>query len=839
MPVIATGLQTRQKDCYATSERVRLVLRTNGEELNSVISPQGTIVPAGFDAPILTPTGVVSGGGTLSGYYVYFSVYASSKYPYVENVVTVADGKLWPRSNPSPASAVQDAHAGSKTVTLTVETTARTDVDKILIYRTVSAATSAAALALGAAGTAFYLGSIQNYGVAGTATFPDTGLTDTGEQMELDNYSAPSSEFDVFDGTYFWVTGSPEFSAAVTVDGTAAVVITGEQWFTGRNGQVATFDGINSGGFDSAGSYYLKVTGATTGSMYADQDLTVPAQVSFTGTTTIRVRGFTNILYRSKPFNPFSWGITENIVTENVVVPTPETFVQNMGGGAATALAISPNGKRIIIDFENPQRTIAYDLEQADSDAFGATQVILDNTASCTCNFSQFNAFYKGKPSLFKLDTYNGEVLVTDGYSQLTVDDPLGAFLQSLPKDLRANKFIHGQYDPGTQLAAMWMRLYDTDEHNNICVWYHDPSGEWGWYPDFDVLCSTTVLDTETSQRMVVGGTELGFMGRFFANYSLGATGRPFVSNWMFSGVSTEVDGFITPSTNGFDNAGLAVTVRQGSAITQTSPSGGVFRSVQPIWVVGQQIAIWDANNSPGYFTVPVVTNITQISDTVWETTVDAAYTTQTALYAGFHPRYASNTWMIVTNADVNLTVKATDVWYVKPTFVDFGAGGTQPDDATWTIDYWFRLGDTTLTVPSATALPWPQDQSCQGFFGGVPMAMRCYFDLETPTVDKRNMEFWLTRDANDSGTSIVPPLVRFYIQFAETSGTTANPQVNSFGLIRDKTSPTETTATGLAWYNKTQLPSNNLKEYGFEIIDANMSETTLFNYTVVVKPTA
>ena len=70
MGTIATGLQTRQKDCYATSERVRLTLRTNGEEDTSIITPSGTLVKAGFDAPTSAPSGIVSGGGSLSGYYV-------------------------------------------------------------------------------------------------------------------------------------------------------------------------------------------------------------------------------------------------------------------------------------------------------------------------------------------------------------------------------------------------------------------------------------------------------------------------------------------------------------------------------------------------------------------------------------------------------------------------------------------------------------------------------------------------------------------------------------------------------------------------------------------------
>jgi hypothetical protein len=832
---IATNLQTRQKDCYQTSERVRLTLRTNGEERTSVITPQQTIVLAGFDAPETQPTGSVGGGGSLSGYYVYAYVYASTKYPYVQNAVTVADGELWPRSNPSPMSAVQNASAGSRKVTLTIATTSRTDVDKILIYRTQAQTASAAAQALADAGTLYYIGQASNPGVDGTTTFEDAGLTDTGEALELDNYVADTAEYCVFDGTYWWTGGSPLFTASVTLDGTSDVTISGEKWFSGRDGQIATFDGIASGGFDSAGSWYLKVTGETTGTLYADPDLTVPLVVPYTGTTTINVRGLTNILYRSKPFNPFSWGLTETQVDSDGAATTnvPQSFALNLGGGAITAMGLSPNGKRLVIHFENPQRSISLDLEQADSEDFGKTAQVLDNSGSVTCHFTLFNGYIGDKPMLLGFDHYNGNIVASDGYSQQVISEVMGDFLYSISKADRAPKFFHGSYDAGTELNCFWLRMYDTDEHCNIMVWNHAPTGAWGWMPDFDVVCSAPLLDSETGERMVIGGTEGGFMGQLLAppyeHASLYYEGvASFVTNWTFNAAFYPIltTNALTSEMQFFCDAGQFCV-----EIVQTDPANGVLRTAFVPWVVGQEIMIGDPNGTGPTIVVGRVVSITQISDTEYETTLDTAYTSQVgSLKAGPHVRYIQNAWFLVNNFDENTATLATNAWFVKLAYTSLNLNNAL---ATFGISYYNEVGSTELIAGGEGAPPWPYDPTFPfgvaviGAAGGIPCAFRSYFDLNSPTIDKRSFEFWATIDP--SAGFLWNPFVRHYQQFDSNSA-------QGFWLNRDALTVGENPPSGLAWFNKTQVPSLLLKEMGWELMDINLGPTVFYNFTVKVQ---
>src|SRR5262245_18736510 len=118
--VISTGGQTRVPNSYADSADARLMLRVNGEETGVVITPAGDVVQAGFDAPTVTPTVANIGAGNVpEGYYVYRSVYASSRYPFVQNAVT-GGGEQWPRSNPSNPSSTFQVTGGTKNVGVTV-----------------------------------------------------------------------------------------------------------------------------------------------------------------------------------------------------------------------------------------------------------------------------------------------------------------------------------------------------------------------------------------------------------------------------------------------------------------------------------------------------------------------------------------------------------------------------------------------------------------------------------------------------------------------------------------------------------------------------------------------
>lgn len=827
MGIIATGLQTRQKDDYATSDSVKLTVRTNAEERTSLFGPSSGVVPAGIDAPAVAPSGSVGGGGTLSGYYVYAYVYASTKYPNVQNAVKVANGESWPRSNPSPVSSVQDASAGSKTVTLTLTKTTQPGIDKILIYRTVSSATSGAASTLGAAGELFYIGTAANNGIAGTVAFSDTGLTDTGEELELDNYPAPTAEFCEFDGTYWWIAGNCEFSAAVTLAGTSVVAVTSDySLFSGRNGQLVTFDGVTSGGFDGVGTFYGKITATNQVTLYQTYDpetgeLSTPISVPFSGTTTMYIRGFSNILWRSKPLNPFSWGIIETSVVDGNTLDVPQLFALDLGGGNVTAIAVSPNGKRLVIHFDSPQRTCAYDLEFADNAQFGLTQQLLDNTNSVTANFTLFNGQWGNNPVLFGLDTYNGQILICDGYEQHSIADDFGHFLEELPRDNRAHKFFCGAYDTHTDLNCFWVRYYDTPERNNIMVWVHAVTQYCGWTPDFDVLSSGQFLDSESGERMIFGGTELGFFGRLLC------PGQFF--NWSFlygrdrrNGLSAD------PNTLGMDwNAQYGDGQLQ---IEATNPSGGVFHIVgRPNFAVGQQIVI--RSTVPASIDSYVVAAISFDEEIMeGDVTLTTAYTaTFDEQFVSAHPRYYGNTWTVGTNGEVGST-PATAFYYLKNTFSSFVA-----NRPLFTTDYAIPVGDADLDIsPSITALA-----IVQLYLGGIATTNRCYYNLTHPTINKKCDEVWLTASqygGDDEEEITTLPACRFYIQYENDWLNLSTAQGDGpFGLNRlDSVAE----VTSIVFTNNTDVPSYEPKSFGFEFIECGQNDYQMFDYTIKVSET-
>jgi hypothetical protein len=521
MGVISANEQTRWKPCIEPSERVRLSVVTNGEQTTRVIDEYDNIVQAGFDAPTVDPTLAVSSGGSLSAstWYAYRYVYASSNYPNVENAVTVADGELWPRSNPSDYDV--DTTTGSDlTITVTVTKTTASNVDKILVYRTQGHSTQDAAENAAAAGEMFYIATVDNNGIAGTVDVTDNGLQDTGEILEADNFPAPIGWFCSFDGTYWWIAGNPEFVAPVTLNGTNVVTQSSDfDWFDGRDGQKVTFDGITSGGADGRGTFYFKWEDAQTCSLYEDAALTVPATLPYTGTTTIHVQGFASTLYRSKPYNPFSWGYTQEIVNDDATTTQiPQSFALNLGGGSVTALAVAGNPRKLKIDYENPQKAQSFDLEVADDiDSFARSAQDIDLSGCVTAHFSQFHGFLGEDPVLFGLDTYNGNILAFTGTRHVIVSDALGGFLQELDRSDDMHRFFHGQYDPETELNCFWVRLYETaNVRLNVLIWIHGPTQEVGWTPDFDVLSACTLLDSETNQRYLLGGTTNGNIGQLF-----------------------------------------------------------------------------------------------------------------------------------------------------------------------------------------------------------------------------------------------------------------------------------------------------------------------------------
>lgn len=910
MAIIKTGSQTRWRDCFAPSEKVRLTLMTNGEEEVQVITPEGSVVRAGFDAPTVAPSLLVSAGGTLAQntYYSYRYVYASTQYPFTQNAQPIG-GELWPRSNPSPATQATTT-SPNRTITVTVTKSTRSDIDRIAVYRTIGYATAAEDAANAEAGNMFYVGTLVNNGTPGTLQLVDNGIVTTAEKLETDNFTVPAAWFCVFDGIYWWAAGSPEFVSTVTLNGTGTVTLTGNlPIFSGRNSQVARFLDILSGGFDGRGGYYIRVDSPTTFSVYNDPDLLVATTVPFSGTTTVTIQGFASTLYRSKPYNPFSWGITEQQIVQSgsteATISVPQQFALEMGGGSVTAMAVINNGKLLKVDFENPQRTLSYNLSFAESESFGTTETVIDNTGSVTCHFSQFNGIVNEQPVLMGLDTYNGNVLACDGNRQYVLSDVLGDFLPSLDRTDSNHRWFHGGYDVETEMNCWWVRFYDTTERLNMLVWNHSPTNQWGVSPDHVTSMSFICLDSDTNTRFLIGGSEDGHIGRLFDptwydNWINGLDWRE--TNILSYGYSAP---YYTITTRGLDAA-------SGQTILGTLPASAQFAINAPAdFVVGDYVYLRDTAmlSTVAEGTVVDIFTIGDITTGVlnapwtepsgppdlvvvssrrmhgqWATICNRSNTqqwfakmeffyetpTETAWNITEYIQRGSNTVLVNQESDAQPIVSGI-------VYTDDGPGlanlrhfkGTPPlfNGVIFTIngvpravlsvsflppvdpvtdDYLalvlFGGGDNltpgdqyTLTPELFTTAPWFPGYPGDGDppiqipmqFANIPAYLRMYFDLDDAVANKLATAFWITAENASFNPGWDDPFlsVRQYLDFDENSTVD-----RTFILRRDL--HTDGTVSNV-YFSHNEVPSNELKQMGFEIAEVGFENFTLYNFTI------
>lgn len=800
MPVIISPtVQSRWKDCFASSPRVRLTLRTNGEEETKVLTPQNAMVKAGFVAPTVAPTGTIAGVG-INGYVVYRYVYASSRYPFVDNAVT-GGGEVWPRSSPSPASAV--IHPVNDTVTLTVTKTTRSDVDWIWIYRTAIKTTSAEAATDGDAGQMFYIGRVANDGIAGTTTYADSSATDTTELLELDNYPAPTTQFCIFDGVASWYAiGNFSFDYEVTLNSTSSVVLTGfSAWFSGRDGQTATFDGITTGGYDGRGSFYWKWTSATTAALYSDADLAVLIVAPFNGTTKIHIKGNASTLYRSKPLNPFSWGETDDtFVTEgNVtsVIRDPHLFVVKFGAGETTAMSLVGDDSYLVLSFEQPVGMIRLALDQADTDAFALTAKDIDTTSSIASHFSQVLARSGGNTLLAGVDASNFDIVSTGGDNASTISDMVFATLRALYPDTAACRLFHSVYDSKTELTAFWIKTKTLGSNLiDTCLLLHAPTGRWSLMPDQQVSESASIFDPETKSSFTMLGTEngqicTGFDTSTFTNL-LGAAG------WT--------KGIITQTGNNLTIPNVFSTVFAADNV-----SGTLWRISQTATAekmpVGATVNLSDGATIIASLPVLLITRIFTGAAYRWTFTVDTAVDLSVAEGYSLDASAGNGVWMYV------VPVSQTEAHH----WVRLMAGVSTFASNTWTPDYIYNENETvgfaSLTLGNYALT------SETGFAGCIPCRHRRYFDLDEPTKAKNLVEAWATM------ANVGTHYARVFQEF--DSAFIANYR---FQLLQTKRSDG---TSSIAWETKTSVPAALQLSFGFELLECGFGQYKNFNYVL------
>lgn len=523
MQIVIGNNQNRTRDSYAPAPVINLTLRANGEEQVQVMDSLGQFVPAGILPPSVAPTVAVGTGvpfATVANQWVcYLYVYAAqTRYPLVENA-NAPQGKLGPRSNPSTRSAAYQVDALGKSILVTVTKSDRVDVDQIWIYRTAFFPTQTEAEDAAEAGAATYLDAVIDNGTAGTRTYTDTTLIIDGNfSVETDNFPAPQMQFVTFDDPYFYGIGNFPFIGNISVDANGLVTLTTatDKWFDGRNGQVVTMTGITSGGFDGYGSYYFKWLTNTTAQLCLDALLTQNGPVNYTGTTIIKVQGRANILYRSKPRNPFSWGFTE--VIEDTNVPQPYAFV--VGGGQATAITVVPILNLLKIDTQGPNKCFVMNLNGKGTPAFEASKREISSDYSVSNAWSQFTTKGKdGNSYVWFFDSKNFSICQSDGSSNIEVSSPVFDSLHALSANIADANLSHAIYEPSLQLACIWLTsrnigLSGGGIVNNLLLTYHHPTDSWGKVECPDVTCSAPFRDQTTNEQFVLLGTNKGKIGR-------------------------------------------------------------------------------------------------------------------------------------------------------------------------------------------------------------------------------------------------------------------------------------------------------------------------------------
>lgn len=516
---IITGTQKRSKDSFAASPVVGLAVRANGEEKVKVIDPRGNVYDAGFTPPTVAPTISDDGVGLLPNakWVAYLYVYASSIFPFVESDLAV-DGKLYPRSNPSPFTAYQISGAGSRKNEVEVTKTTAAGIDIIWIFRTTFFDTQIEAETAAEGGFAFFVGEVANSGGAGTVTFSDNQPTDSADQIQNDNYVSAQFQFTVFYDPYWWGFGNLPFAAAASwanthTAGAGKITLTaGDTWFSGRNGQNVTVTGITTGGFDGNGTFKLLNLTSTTATVTIDG--TTPVALG-TGSGTVTVQGPATTLYRSKPRNPFAWGFTEVIGVANV----PQQYAFKIGGGMGTALAVIPNNATLKLDCEYPAKCFTLNLRAAGTSSFESTLRIISDVYSVSAHFSEFPATTRdGQTVLWGLDYKNFCILQSDGISQVPISTPIPKILRALTQDRTRQLLAHGVYDPRTELNCIFVATANSLSLVNYLIYQHAPTGFWGFSNEHDVLSSATIQDTLTGSIKTFVGTQTGILGQAFVD---------------------------------------------------------------------------------------------------------------------------------------------------------------------------------------------------------------------------------------------------------------------------------------------------------------------------------
>lgn len=831
--VISENGQTRCRNCYASSAQARLTLRVNGEEEPVVITDGGSLVQAGFDAPTATPTVATNGAGNVPvGYYVYRYVYVSSRYPFVANAVTV-DGKEWPRSNPSPASATFQVSSTAKQNAVTVTYSTRSDVDWIAVYRTPNGQTTAAAAeAFDAAGELFFVEMVANNTAGGTVAVTDNNANNSGERMEADNFPCPLFRQTVFDGFYWWGWGNRTLEVPVILDGTGTVTLDTAQsdmdsWFSGRDTAAAGFNGsdnpgptsvsflgITTGGYDGRGNFYLVITSATTLSVYNSSAILTPTAIPASGTTTAYLTAPATTLYRSKNLNPFSWGVTTSIANSEGggFTQVPALFAEQIGGGVGTAISLIPNERILKLDTESPERSYALDLNAADSSEFIGTLRTLDTAQSTGSHFSQFPMrLPNGQSTLAAVNAKALTLIMSDAQSTVPIGDELFETVRRMRREDGEAPFFHGVYERTCDLNCWWVKTTDSTYRCDTLVYQHVPTGKWGMKYMPGVSASWTVYDDVTERFYTFigmesfnGGSEPGMVGATFY--------KDRYRDWLTDLVTTPTGTFEDQSGN------LEFTIPAIAAINTiagTAPDFTITTTADHGLAAGDIVVVAQGNPvTVTVLTVPTSTTFTvesyQLSEALGGAVVDPIFNCPWVAWNS-----SENSLFLMdpfNTVDVNFTSESAGV----ATFTFLNVGGEKGIDLN-TNTY------QTGVIDILDASEWT------AYWGCVPCFLQRWFNASAPEKNKTNRELWVTQQNVDANTNA--QWVKFLIEYRSTSTGTDTEGNFLVRMERDKIGTGDTYGNSDAYFYKTP-PDPLAHAYGLGLMELGYEGWRLMDLT-------
>lgn len=528
-PIVITGRQTRVKNCFAVSEELGLALISNGEEWPYLLTPFGELFKAGVDAPTDDLLIEDDGAGTLTDdtWVVYAAMYS------VDGLFPLVVGGINLRSNPkkSVPTVIGFFVVGNRKMKITVQPSTDSNVTHVHLFRTALHVSAVAAQLAADAGDMFLMGKLPQNGIDDIVFFDDVVANIGFELMSQINHSVPQFRYCVWDGDYFWGFGNHplQIPAIWLTDGSITLdPLLGNKFYSGRHGQYVTFDGITTGGFDGRGGFIFHYVSEFVG-MATDGTLDISEDPIYglpsNGSGDIVVQGESAVLYRSNKRNPFAWGRFRNVGGFYV----PELWSLKISGGLGTAIAVMPNQDLIKLDMEFPTLSVTYNRNTAATEQFEFTRQRVSTVYSVTSHFSQFPATNNGRTVLWGMDFKNTAILEFDGVNQTPISGPISTLLRTLTKDRTKHLLCHGLQDSNTEINAIWCSTKDSDSNPSFqidfCIYCHWPTGFWGVVHDYGILCSATIEDLTTSQRITMVGSESGFLGRAFDPNALG--------NWL------------------------------------------------------------------------------------------------------------------------------------------------------------------------------------------------------------------------------------------------------------------------------------------------------------------